>query len=121
MGFDTPTFTPLFVAARITGWTAHIMEQLEANSLIRPLSDYDGPDEAPGLTACRPNSILPAAGFSAAGVVCPAAPERLQEISRARRARRNGEPAYSGLRPAFRSGGVRPAFGGGGFLLCVLL
>ena len=30
MGFDTPTFTPLFVAARITGWTAHIMEQLEA-------------------------------------------------------------------------------------------
>ncbi|GAA1915461.1 hypothetical protein GCM10009688_20520 [Arthrobacter gandavensis] len=45
MGFDTPTFTPLFVAARITGWTAHIMEQLEANSLIRPLSEYNGPDE----------------------------------------------------------------------------
>lgn len=45
MGFDTPTFTPLFVASRITGWTAHIMEQLEANSLIRPLSAYDGPDE----------------------------------------------------------------------------
>jgi 2-methylcitrate synthase len=42
MGFDTPTFTPLFVASRITGWTAHIMEQLEANSLIRPLSAYDG-------------------------------------------------------------------------------
>ena len=45
MGFDTPTFTPLFVAARITGWTAHIMEQLEANSLIRPLSEYNGPEE----------------------------------------------------------------------------
>ena len=45
MGFDTPTFTPLFVAARITGWTAHIMEQLESNALIRPLSDYSGPDE----------------------------------------------------------------------------
>ncbi|CEA07746.1 Citrate synthase [Arthrobacter saudimassiliensis] len=45
MGFDTPTFTPLFVAARITGWTAHIMEQLEANSLIRPLSEYVGPEE----------------------------------------------------------------------------
>ncbi len=28
IGFDTLTFTPLFVAARITGWTAHIMEQL---------------------------------------------------------------------------------------------
>lgn len=45
MGFDTPTFTPLFVAARITGWTAHIMEQLADNSLIRPLSAYDGPQE----------------------------------------------------------------------------
>jgi citrate synthase/2-methylcitrate synthase len=45
MGFDTQTFTPIFVAARITGWTAHIMEQLEANSLIRPLSEYNGPDQ----------------------------------------------------------------------------
>ena len=45
IGFDTLTFTPLFVAARITGWTAHIMEQLEANSLIRPLSEYVGPDQ----------------------------------------------------------------------------
>ena len=42
MGFDTPTFTPLFVASRITGWTAHVMEQLGANSLIRPLSQYVG-------------------------------------------------------------------------------
>ncbi|MFF1254510.1 bifunctional 2-methylcitrate synthase/citrate synthase [Pseudarthrobacter sp. NPDC058329] len=45
MGFDTHTFTPLFVASRITGWTAHIMEQLDANSLIRPLSEYVGPEE----------------------------------------------------------------------------
>ncbi|MEW1808829.1 bifunctional 2-methylcitrate synthase/citrate synthase [Pseudarthrobacter sp. NPDC080039] len=45
MGFDTPTFTPLFVASRITGWTAHIMEQLDANSLIRPLSEYNGHEE----------------------------------------------------------------------------
>jgi len=45
MGFDTETFTPLFAAARITGWTAHIMEQLASNSLIRPLSLYNGPDE----------------------------------------------------------------------------
>lgn len=45
MGFDTLTFTPLFVAARITGWTAHIMEQLASNSLIRPLSAYNGVDE----------------------------------------------------------------------------
>jgi len=45
MGFDTVTFTPLFVAARVVGWTAHIMEQYAANALIRPLSAYDGPDE----------------------------------------------------------------------------
>ncbi len=45
MGFDTEQFTPLFVASRITGWTAHIMEQLESNALIRPLSAYNGVDE----------------------------------------------------------------------------
>jgi 2-methylcitrate synthase len=45
MGFDTLTFTPLFVASRVVGWTAHIMEQLQANSLIRPLSEYNGPDQ----------------------------------------------------------------------------
>ena len=45
MGFDTLTFTPLFVASRITGWTAHIMEQRAANSLIRPLSAYNGVEE----------------------------------------------------------------------------
>ena len=45
MGFDTELFTPLFVAARVTGWTAHVREQLAANALIRPLSLYVGPDE----------------------------------------------------------------------------
>lgn len=45
MGFDTPTFTPLFVASRVTGWTAHIMEQTASNALIRPLSAYNGVDE----------------------------------------------------------------------------
>ncbi|WP_257159391.1 bifunctional 2-methylcitrate synthase/citrate synthase [Corynebacterium cystitidis] len=45
MGFDIPFFTPLFVMSRITGWTAHIIEQFENNSLIRPLSAYNGPDE----------------------------------------------------------------------------
>ena len=45
MGFDTPTFTPLFVASRITGWTAHVLEQQASNALIRPLSEYNGPDE----------------------------------------------------------------------------
>ena len=45
MGFDTQMFTPLFIASRITGWTAHIMEQRASNALIRPLSDYSGPDQ----------------------------------------------------------------------------
>ncbi|MGO1258520.1 MAG: bifunctional 2-methylcitrate synthase/citrate synthase [Brachybacterium sp.] len=45
MGFDTELFTPLFIAARVTSWTAHVMEQRAANALIRPLSVYDGPDE----------------------------------------------------------------------------
>ena len=42
MGFDTDFFTPIFVISRITGWSAHIMEQHAANKLIRPLSKYDG-------------------------------------------------------------------------------
>jgi citrate synthase len=45
MGFDIPQFTPLFVISRITGWTAHIIEQQESNSLIRPLSKYIGPEQ----------------------------------------------------------------------------
>ena len=45
LGFDIEFFTPLFVMSRITGWTAHIIEQFENNSLIRPLSAYNGPEE----------------------------------------------------------------------------
>ena len=45
MGFDTATFTPLFVASRVTGWTAHVIEQAASNALIRPLSAYEGVDE----------------------------------------------------------------------------
>jgi citrate synthase len=42
MGFDIPTFTPIFVMSRVTGWTAHIIEQRANNALIRPLSLYTG-------------------------------------------------------------------------------
>ena len=45
MGFDTEQFTPIFVMARITGWTAHIMEQQANNALIRPLSAYSGEEQ----------------------------------------------------------------------------
>ena len=42
MGFDTDFFTPIFVISRITGWSAHIIEQLSTNKLIRPLAAYNG-------------------------------------------------------------------------------
>jgi citrate synthase len=42
MGFDIPSFTALFVMSRITGWTAHVIEQAGSNALIRPLSEYSG-------------------------------------------------------------------------------
>ncbi|AQA01226.1 2-methylcitrate synthase [Mycobacterium sp. MS1601] len=45
MGFDIPSFTPIFVMSRITGWTAHIIEQAASNALIRPLSEYSGPPQ----------------------------------------------------------------------------
>ena len=42
MGFDTDFFTPIFVISRITGWSAHVIEQLATNKLIRPLAAYNG-------------------------------------------------------------------------------
>ena len=42
MGFEIPIFTPIFVMSRITGWTAHIIEQLQDNKIMRPLSVYNG-------------------------------------------------------------------------------
>ncbi|MFJ2770597.1 bifunctional 2-methylcitrate synthase/citrate synthase [Streptomyces sp. NPDC087300] len=47
MGFDTPAFTPIFVMSRITGWSAHITEQLGRNALIRPLGAYTGRAQRP--------------------------------------------------------------------------
>ena len=44
MSIPTTLFTPLFVLARIAGWAAHVMEQRANNKLIRPRSDYIGPD-----------------------------------------------------------------------------
>ena len=43
LGIPTYLFTPIFVCSRITGWSAHIMEQRENNKLIRPAADYIGP------------------------------------------------------------------------------
>lgn len=44
MGLDVPLYTPIFVASRVAGWCAHIIEQLENNRLIRPRARYIGPD-----------------------------------------------------------------------------
>lgn len=42
MGFEIPLFTPIFVIARVVGWTAHVAEQLSENRLVRPSGDYTG-------------------------------------------------------------------------------
>ena len=47
LGIPTELFTQIFAASRITGWTAHVVEQHDDNRLIRPTSDYTGPIEAP--------------------------------------------------------------------------
>ncbi len=44
LGLTIDLFTPLFVVSRITGWSAHIIEQLENNRIIRPRANYTGPD-----------------------------------------------------------------------------
>ncbi len=43
LGIDIDLFTPIFAVSRISGWTAHVMEQLGDNRLIRPRAEYVGP------------------------------------------------------------------------------
>ena len=43
LGIDVDLFTPIFVVSRISGWAAHVIEQLDDNRLIRPRADYVGP------------------------------------------------------------------------------
>ncbi|HXU17426.1 MAG TPA: citrate synthase [Terriglobales bacterium] len=42
LGIDVDLFTPIFAVSRISGWTAHVIEQLDDNRLIRPRADYIG-------------------------------------------------------------------------------
>jgi 2-methylcitrate synthase/citrate synthase II len=50
LGLEIPLYTPIFVMARVSGWCAHIVEQLNHNRLIRPRSRYTGP----GARAVKP-------------------------------------------------------------------
>ncbi len=43
LGIDDDLFTPVFAVSRISGWAAHVIEQLDDNRLIRPRADYQGP------------------------------------------------------------------------------
>jgi citrate synthase len=44
LGIDEDMFTPVFAVSRISGWTAHVIEQLDDNRLIRPRAEYMGPE-----------------------------------------------------------------------------
>jgi citrate synthase len=43
MGIGLELYTPIFAVSRISGWTAHVLEQVANNRLIRPRADYIGP------------------------------------------------------------------------------
>jgi citrate synthase len=51
LGIDVDLFTPIFAVSRISGWTAHVIEQLDDNRLIRPRADYIGPSYPQHWTA----------------------------------------------------------------------
>ena len=51
LGIDTELFTPIFAVSRVSGWTAHVLEQYANNRLIRPRAEYIGPEYPQRYTA----------------------------------------------------------------------
>ncbi len=51
LGIDTDLFTPIFAVSRVSGWTAHVLEQYANNRLIRPRAEYIGPQYPQRYTA----------------------------------------------------------------------
>jgi citrate synthase len=47
LGLEVPLYTPIFVMSRVAGWSAHVIEQLDHNRLIRPRARYTGPEVRP--------------------------------------------------------------------------
>jgi citrate synthase len=47
MSLPIELYTPLFVLSRVSGWSAHVIEQLDNNRLIRPRARYTGPERRP--------------------------------------------------------------------------
>ena len=48
MGLDTDLYTPIFAMARVAGWAAHVIEQIDHNRLMRPRGRYIGPPHRQG-------------------------------------------------------------------------
>ena len=54
LGIPIDLFTPIFAVSRVSGWTAHCLEQYANNRLIRPRTDYIGPGISAVLSSPRP-------------------------------------------------------------------
>ena len=75
LGIPIDLFTPIFAVSRISGWTAHVLEQYANNRLIRPRADYIGPE--------YPQRYVPSKAARAASLATPRPPRRACELANA--------------------------------------